>query len=509
MLEQARSMSMTAFKEYPQYDALGLAELVRKGEVHPRELVEAAIERIERFNPRLNAVINRFDDEARSAADEPVGGGPFAGVPFLLKDMISYEGHPSTMGSRALKDFIAPETHEVVRRIIDSGALVLGQTNTPELGLLPTTESLLFGPAHSPWDLTRSPGGSSGGSAIAVATGMVPMAHGNDGGGSLRIPASACGVFGFKASRGRTPQEPWDEPTGIVSEGVLTRSVRDCAAMLDAVRGNRQGDRWWAPTPERPYLEELEGDPAPLRMALVTSHFDGSPLHPDCTAAVESTAALCQELGHDVEEVKPEVDIEAYIDAFFRLWCSIPGGLIAMMAEHLSKKPAGRRLVQLLGMHSTVKGLSKLTELREGDGLIEPWTWILADREAKMTTGDLWVAWNAMRETGYQVGRIFDDYDVILTSVLGEPPLPTGTITPRMSWEEGLQKLLSYVAFTPICNTAGLPGMSVPLSWNLDGLPIGSHFIGRYGGEATLFQLAAQLERARPWKDVRPLGFGV
>ena len=497
---------MTIKDELMRYDGVGLAELIRRGEVHPTELVEAAFDRIDQCNIRLNAVVERYYDEALERSKAPLSG-PLAGVPTLLKDMIAYEGHRTAMGSRLLQDFIAPTSHEVVQRMERAGLIFLGRTNAPELGLLPTTEPLLNGPTHNPWDLSRSPGGSSGGSAVAVATAMVPLAHGNDGGGSIRIPSSACGVFGLKPSRGRTPQDAADEPSGIVNEHGLTRTVRDSAALLDAIAGPRPGDRWWAPPPERPYLEEVARDPGPLRIAFTAGSFTNNPVHPDCSTAVRDAARLCQELGHTVEEGRPAIDAEAFTDAYITLWCTIPGGLLSAVAAYFGAGRLSGAVVRRLGPLRTIKLLSRLQQLRTGHSMLEPWTWSLAQREAQLTPGAMWQSWNTLRKASYVVAELFERYDVLMTPVLGHPPVKTGELGPQLSFDHMRERLLPYVQFTPLCNSAGLPAMSVPLHQGAGGLPIGVHFIGRFGDEATLLRLAAQLERARPWADRWPPGF--
>ena len=284
-------------------DATTQAEMVRNGEVTPLELVDSAIERVERLNPALNAVITPMYDEAREAASRPIPDGPFSGVPFLAKDFLAeYAGVRFTESSNYIGDFVPEEDTELVRRWKRAGLIAIGKTNLPEMAIGATTEPVRFGPTRNPWDTTRTPGGSSGGAGAAVASGMVPMAHGNDAGGSIRIPAACCGVFGLKPTRGRNPLGPHfgDMLSGFVAEHALTRTVRDSAALLDATAGPAVGDPYWAPPQRRPYVEEVSTDPGRLRVAFSKSTLLGNPLHPDCTEAVLNTASLCDSLGHEV-----------------------------------------------------------------------------------------------------------------------------------------------------------------------------------------------------------------
>jgi len=306
-------------------DATAQAELVRNKEVNPIELVEAAIERIERVNPQINAVITPMFDEARATAHSPIPDGPFTGVPFLLKDLLaSYAEVRMASGSAFLADFIAPHDSELVSRYKRAGLIVLGKTNTPEYGILPTTEPKLFGPSRNPWDTTRATGGSSGGSAAAVASGMVPFAHGNDGGGSIRIPASCCGLFGLKPTRARNPLGPdfGDMFSGLVAEHALTRSVRDSAALLDATSGPDVGDPYWAPPPARPFIKEVGADPGKLRIAFATSAAQGTTIHPDCVRAVNDAVSLLSDLGHEVVEASPSINGDTLVPMFMALWAA-------------------------------------------------------------------------------------------------------------------------------------------------------------------------------------------
>ena len=463
-------------------DATAQAELVRRKEVKAIELVQAAIERIERLNPALNAVITPMYDEARTAAKAELPDGPFAGVPFLLKDLLAeYAGVRLTAGSAFLRDFVADHDSELVVRQKRAGLIILGKTNTPEFGILPTTEPHLFGPTRNPWDTTRTCGGSSGGSAVAVAAGMVPMAHGNDGGGSIRIPASCCGLFGLKPTRGRNPLGPdyGDMYGGLVCEHGLTRSVRDSAALLDATSGPDIGDPHWAPPPARPFLQEVGASPGRLRIAVTTAAVTGVAVHEDCVSAVRDAAALCANLGHEMVEITPELPGDLIVEAFITLWSA--------------------------GCAWSIDDWARQTGQTPSQDQFETLTWGLYKMGQQVTAPAALLALQDLQRISRDIARFFADYDVWLTPTIGEPPVPLGTFdSPPENPLQGLFRAAALLPFTPICNITGQPGMSVPLVWNAEGLPIGTHFIGRFGDEATLFRLAAQLEEARPWADRRP-----
>jgi amidase len=457
-------------------DATAQAELVRKKEVQPSELVEAAIERIERLNPTLNAVITPMYDLARQRATGKLPDGPFKGVPFLLKDiMASYAGVRMAMGSKVLQNFVPDHNSELVVRLERAGLIVLGKTNLPEFGILPTTEPELFGACRNPWDTERTTGGSSGGAAAAVAAGMVAMAHANDGGGSIRIPASCCGVFGLKPTRARNPLGPdfGDVISGLVVEHAVTRSVRDSAALLDATAGPDVGDPYWAPPPERPFLVEVGADPGKLKIAFATRAATDVKVHVDCVRAVESVATLCADLGHEVEEAALSINGEMVSYAFSVLWAA--------------------------GCGSTLKALGSTK------AQVEPLTWALKEMSDNFSATDYIHALMTLQRIGRDVARFFLDYDVLLTPTLAELPVLLGTFDPPADNPlQPFERAAAFACFTPLCNMTGQPGMSLPLFWNDDNLPVGIHFAGRFGDEATLFRLAAQLEAARPWADRRP-----
>jgi amidase len=473
---------MSDSHEVASLDATALADLVRRREVQPLELITAAIERIEELNPALNAVVTRMYDQARIAANGRLPDGPFTGVPFLLKDVLAaYRGVPLTSGASLLRQFTPDHDSELVVRLKRSGLIVLGKTNTPEFGLAPTTEPVAFGPTRNPWHLQRTTGGSSGGSAAAVAAGMVPMAHANDGGGSIRIPASCCGVFGLKPTRARNPLGPdfGDLVSGLVAEHAVTRTVRDSAALLDATAGPDVGDPYWAPPRTSPFLRALDVPRRRLRIAYTTAAPNGVPVHADCVQAAEEAAALCAELGHEVSQRAPELDGELVAEAFDVLW--------------------GAGCAAALG--SIEARLGSSVERTQ----VEPLTWALAERGRGFSAADYLLAVRYLQQVSRQLAGFFLDCDVWLTPTLADPPLPLGTFdsTPEDPLA-GYHRAHAFVPFTPLANVSGQPAMSMPLHWNAEGLPIGTHFTGRFGDEATLFALAAELEQARPWANRRP-----
>jgi amidase len=493
----------SAFAEYDDYDAVGLAELTARGEVHSSELVEAAIERLVAVNPVLNAVVRTDFDRARTLAAVPPAGA-FSGVPLLVKDIMFEEGHKTCLGSVLLRDFVPEVTEEYLARVKSAGFVPLGRTSTSEFGLLPTTESKLYGPTHNPWSVGHSAGGSSGGSAAAVAAGIVPLALGGDGGGSIRIPASACGVFGLKPSRGRNPRYPAMAADYLSVDLALTRSVRDTAALLDVVHGAEPGSQYWAPPPETPFLSALDHDPEPLTVAFSVEDLRGNRVESECEQAVRSTAELLESLGHRVVEASPVVDGQAAADAFLEVWGALAAGAFHLILETAERRRGGKLLRRRLGDWRTMKLIAWLDSRKSKLPAFEPFTWELADRSRHRSPAQLDAAHTVLQRVSHEFGRFLEQYDVLLTPVLGGPPVPLGQIDQAAPWDELVEQLFDYVAFTPVANFTGLPAMSVPLHWNAAGLPIGSHFLGRFGDEAGLLQLAGQLERARPWAQHRP-----
>jgi len=464
-------------------DATAQAELVRSGQVSAAELVDAAIARIEKLNPTLNAVIHPLFERARTAAAGALPEGPFRGVPLLLKDLgAELAGTPFCEGTAFAGDYHSTVDQELTRRFLAAGFVVCGKTNTPEFGILPTTEPKRFGPSRNPWNTAHSTGGSSGGSAAAVASGMVPVAHANDGGGSIRIPASCCGLVGLKPTRARVSTAPQygDLMCGLVAEHVVTRSVRDSAAILDAVAGPVPGDPYWAPPLRGPsFAAAVDAEPASLRVALLTSSPTGSPVHPDCVQAAEQAAALCESLGHRVEEATLKVDGDAFVAHFINMW-------------------AGANAWTLLDWEHRVGRTAT-----EDD--VEPLTWALVGIGRALNGGQYLKSVQELQRIARTMAALFETVDVLLTPTLGEPPLELGSFdSPADNPLAGLFRAASFVPFTPPFNVSGQPAVSLPLHWNDAGLPIGVQFAGRYGDEETLIALSTQLERARPWAGRRP-----
>lgn len=468
--------------DYANYDAIGLAALVRERSVTPLELVDTAIGLIEQHNPALNAVIWTMFDRARDTARSAPTDGVFAGVPFLLKDILGgMAGVPTRDGSRINPGVSATHNSELVNRFLKSGLIPLGKTNVPEFGLVGTTESKLHGPARNPWNLAHSTGGSSGGSAAAVASGMVPVAHANDGGGSIRIPASCCGLVGLKPTRGRNPAGPdlGDVYNGLIVDHIVSRSVRDTAAMLDVTSGPDIGDPYCAPPAPPSFLAAAQVAPKGLRIAVTRTLMDGRPLHPDCLAAVDAAAALCTSLGHHVEEARPPVSTEAMIMPFFAVWA---GGL-TMQIDALIAQYGGK------------------ADLDHLEGL----TLGLYHMGQQVTAAQYMGAQVLFQRVARDVARWQQDYTMWLTPTLGGPPMQIGTMdfnqTDPMA---AYAPVLDYTPFTALQNATGAPAINLPLHWNDAGLPVGVQFAGRFGDEAGLLALAMQLEAAAPWGSRRP-----
>lgn len=487
----------------PEGDALTLARLVRERAVSPGELLDGAIAAMQRLNPQLNAVIRPLLDEARHSLDAGVPAGPFAGVPYLIKDLLSdYAGVPTSSGSRFTADYTPQRDAELVARSKAAGLVIFGKTNTPEFGLTPFTEPALFGPTHNPWNLAHTPGGSSGGSGAAVAAGVVPMAGGGDGGGSIRIPASCCGLVGLKPSRGRNPTGPdrGDIWFGAVAEHPLTRSVRDTAAALDALSGPDVGAPRHAPKPDTAFLASLDTPVRKLRVAMTTRPMLAEHMDRECVRGAEATAKLLESLGHDVEIAHPPIDRDAFVQAFLVLLIAETAADIAEYTDKLGRAP------------------------RRGE--LEPATAALVRLGAVHTAGELT---RAVRELQAQTRRLaawMADYDVLLTPTLAEPPFKIGAYQPSRTDRLAMTALnhlplasvakrggliaqmaadiFRFIPNTPVANVTGEPSISLPLHWTADGLPVGMMFTAPLGDEITLLQLARQLEQAQPWADRRP-----
>lgn len=468
--------------DYEAYDALGLAGLVRSGEASPTALLDAAIERLEKRNPRLNAVVIPMLEHGRRAIAAGLPEGPFTGVPFLLKDLhVTVPGVRTTHGSRLFAEFVPQHESEIVARFRRAGLVIFGKTHSPELGLTTTSESRLFGQTRNPWHEGRVAGGSSGGSAAAVAAGIVPAAHATDGGGSIRVPASCCGVFGMKPTRGRTPAGPdagegW---SGMSAQGAVSRSVRDSAALLDAIGGPDLGAPYAAQPPARPFAAEIGAPPGRLRIALQTETWNGAPTHPTCVAAAEDAAKLCAALGHEVEEARFEIDVAAFREAT---------GTIVGASTRATLEDRARALGRPLAPED-----------------VEPGTWLVASGGAARDAVAYVRALRTIHRLGRELARFLERFDVLLTPTLAIPPAPLGALSlSNPNPGESIHTLFQTVGYTQLANATGNPAMSVPLFWDAEALPIGSHFTGRIDDEATLFRLAAQLEEARPWFERRP-----
>jgi amidase len=471
-----------SFPEYSDYDGIGLAALVRKGEVSPAELVEAAIERIERHNGALNAVVFRAYDEARSAARGDLPDGPFRGIPFLVKDHdVAVGGWPTTHGSRFLRDNIEPADSGLVRRFRESGVVLVGKTNAPEFGITGTTEGAFLGACRNPWNLGHSTGGSSGGSSAAVAAGIVPMAHAADGLGSIRIPAACCGLVGLKTTRDRNPDLPdgYDYAFGLVVSHIVSRTVRDSAAMLDATGKPEPASPYPSPPKERPYVEEITRSPGRLRIAWAPEPAESRPVDAEVQAALERTAALLRDLGHDVIDRPLELDYRALNAAYGA-------------ASNANFAAGMRRLIERVGHEPEPDELEYLS-----------WASLRAGRNV---TGEA-VMWGLqeLRMLNRRTLAFFEDIDVYLCPVMTAPPPPIGYLDPgAVRARELNQRQGRLFPYTAPFNFSGQPSLSLPLAWSAAGLPIGMMFTAKYADEATLFRLAAQLEEEQPWKDKRP-----
>lgn len=465
------------FEDYISCDAIELARLVRTGQTSATELAEVAIARAEAVNPSINAIAKPLFERAREAA--PLAAGPFAGVPFATKDLNhALEGVALENGSRAYAGDVQTQTAELPERYEAAGLVIMCTSTSPEFGLAVTTESNLHGPTRNPWNLGRSAGGSSGGAAALVAAGVVPAAHATDGGGSIRIPAACCGLFGLKPSRGRTPvgtgrTEGW---SGLTCAHVVSRSVRDSAALLDETRGAPFGARVAEPEGKGPFVDCLKRDPAGLRIAVQRVPFTGSQVDPACLAALDDAMGLCRELGHEVEEVEPVIDD---------------------LTSHL---------LVLIGTHTAAaldeRSASRGQDVRADE--LETVTAAFAETGRASTGLQILAAERAFMDAAITMAELHRHFDVLLTPVLARPPAPIGSVSLDLPVDEYALAMQGYSPFTAYQNMTGQPAMSVPLHWSSEGLPIGVQFAGRLGAESDLFALAGQLERARPWFDRRP-----
>ncbi len=472
--------------DYCDYDGLGLADLVARKEVSPAELVEAAIERVERHNPSLNAVVYKGYEDARKAAQGALPDGPFKGVPFLIKDLgMPVAGWPRSSGSRFAQHMVDQEDGGLTRRYREAGVIPLGKTNTPEYGITGTTEGALLGPCRNPWNPAHISGGSSGGSASAVAAGIVPMAHASDGLGSIRIPAACCGLVGLKVTRDRNLNLPdgTDYAIGFVVDHVVTRTVRDSAAMLDATGKPEIGDPYPAPPKARPYMEEIEQSPGRLRIAWSSETASGRPIDPEIQAALERTADLLKGLGHEVVEQGMGIDYRALYTARGPVSGANFAAMMGRLIDEIGREPEPHEL--------------------------EPLTWAALKGGRKVTGEQALRGMQELRMLNRQTLTFFNDWDIYLSPVLGTPVPEVGFIDPVALEPRELNRRQGQVfPFTPPSNFSGQPSLSLPLEMSANGLPVGMMFTARYADEATLFRLAAQLEKEAPWQGRRPQIWG-
>jgi len=471
--------------DYLAQDAMGLAGLIARREVSAAEVLETALARAESINRKLNAIVHSMAAAAREAVRDGAPAGPLGGVPFLLKDISAQaRGVATAAGSRLMKDRLAAADSAIVAAYRRAGLVFFGKTNTPEFGLEPVTEPELFGPTLNPWDPTRTPGGSSGGSAAAVAGGIAPAAHASDGGGSIRIPASCCGLFGMKPSRGRVSMAPLDESWGGLSiQHVVTRSVRDSAALLDAVCAPVGGDPYWLEPPAEPFATHAAREPGALRIGFTTAALASDGIDPECAEAVREAARLCESLGHRVEEASLPGDPAAVSAAVGLI---VAANIAAILDGEAARR--GRPIVA---------------------GEVEDLTFGVYERGRQVAAPQYIQAIQAAHAYGRAVAPFFARYDVLLLSTLGRPPVAKGWLRGEPPDLPGYnRRLFAFMPNTQAFNVTGQPAMSLPLGWSAEGLPIGVQFVGRPAGEASLFSLAGQIERAQPWTAKRPPGFG-
>jgi amidase len=461
--------------------ATELGQLIRDGEITSRELVEAALHRIEALEPELNA-FTHLDPEGALAAAELVRPGderPFAGVPIGIKDVAEVSGWPFTLGSDVFGDFVAPYDTFVVRRLREAGFVLVGKTSLPEFGVLPVTEPRRFGPTRNPWDTERTPGGSSGGAAAAVAAGMLPLAHGSDGGGSIRIPAACCGLVGLKPSRGRVSRGPAQGEDFLVQDGVLTRTVGETAELLDVLAGYEPGDGSWAPPPSEPFATAAGRDPGRLRVGVTTDGAIAAELDPQCERALRDAAKLLAALGHEVEQIDAPWRGQDLL-AIFTLVFGTP----VAMGVFFGAQVTGRE---------------------PSEELVEPLTWTIWNGIRERTALDYMLARTQLSAVSRGIVALWNDFDVVMTPALAQRPVRIGEIDARGDdlWAD-FRRFGEFTPYTAVFNVTGQPAISLPLFHGEDGLPLGVQLAGRPADEATLLSLAAQLEAARPWADRRP-----
>ncbi len=474
---------MISIRDYTAHDATGLARLVKRKEVSPAELLDAALAACASVNPEVNAVLQILPRTARASIKAGLPAGPFSGVPFVIKELVLHaKGVRCDMGSRLAQGYVAGSDTELMARFRRAGLMLAGTTQTPELGYNPTTETVLFGPVRNPWDLARSAGGSSGGAGAAVAAGIVPLAHGSDGGGSIRIPAACNGLVGLKPSRDRIPSGPdyGDLLCGWATEFAVTRSVRDAAALLDAVAGPDVGAPHLIAPPRRPYAKEIGTKPEKLKIAWTTKSPSGQRIDPECRKAAERTVQTLQDLGHTLVEAAPKYDWEPFLTATHVVWTAFTAQFVTALCAGM-QRPAN------------LSTLEAVTLACHRDGL-------------RYTALDLLNALDHGNRLTRMVGNFFTEFDALVTPTTARPAPPLGEISQArkgLSARGWTEQVFGYIPFTPLFNTTGNPAISLPLHWTADNLPVGTQIVGRLGDEATLLKLASQLETALPWAKRR------
>jgi len=470
--------------EYATFDAIGLAKLVERREVSPKELVQHTFQLIERLNPHLNAVAATFFEKAKEVVERSLPNGRFRGVPFLLKDNFSsVKNIPINMGSRFAQETTASANSELMNRFNRAGFITVGTTTTPEFAYSATTESILYGPTHNPWDIQLSPGGSSGGAAASVASGIVPLAHGNDGAGSIRIPAACTGLIGLKPTRGRIPTGPFRaEPlNGLAVDFALTKTVRDTAALLDCLCSPLPGSYSYVKPPSKLYEHIIKERVEPLKIAWTERLYNEFAVDEACITTLHEVVHLLENLGHVVVEDKPKVDVDLLQKAMLTIWTANIAHSIDQLAKKNKRKPNEHNL--------------------------EPVIWRSYNYGKRVTASQLLEALQMNSDISYLVSKFFMDYDLFLTPTIAKEFIRIGELNANdcdISAEEWANMSFRYVPFTNLFNITGQPAISLPLGWTKNNKPIGMQFVAKFSDEKTLLQLAAQLERAKPWKNFVP-----
>ena len=468
--------------EYINHDGLGLAELIRQGEVTEAEVLDCAHMAIDLINPAINAVIETYP---QPLSGDTTAAAPFQGVPFILKDIALHaKDQLIEFGSRLAQGVRFPHDTDLMRQFRKAGLRSIARASAPEFGYCATTEPLLHGPTRNPWDLERMPGGSSGATAACVAAGIVPLAHANDGGGSIRLPAACCGLVGLKPSRGRIPAGPdvAEALSGLAVEFAVTRTVRDSAALLDAVHGHGVGDPYIIAPPAQPYVKALNARQRKLRIAYTTESWAGAEVDAEMKSAAEKSAELCRKLGHDVNEAMPQFDWQMFFDAMVVYWTA--------------------------NTTANVNFFANLTGRKIDRSTLEATTLACYEHGKTLSAGQLLQAFAVGNQICRAVGTFFEDYDVLITPTIASPALPLGTLNAddesldAIGWSK---KLFDFTPFTPLFNLTGQPAISLPLHMSRSSLPLGTQFVGHFGDEATLLQLAQNLELAQPWPKIAPL----